>query len=261
MHIPESFLFGNRSAKSNFKKKIWHIYKIPLLVFFKGFVQDIHIINRKQIESLRSVKFHGNIHLIPDAVYRKEEELIFNNYEFIVLFIGTQSVDIKGIDLLVNIIKTTLLKENEVKFCIAGGFGNGTVLINQLVSEHPNNIVNKGFVSEKDLSQLHTEASLFINTSKIESFSLGIVGAQSYGLPCIAFNIPGPADIIVKPLQGILIEPFDTAKFSDTILSYYAAWKTNKEQFRLLRNNIQRNIYDTLGPEIIFPMMLRMLSE
>jgi glycosyltransferase involved in cell wall biosynthesis len=261
MHIPESFLFGNRSAQSNFKKKIWHIYRIPLLVFFKGFVRDIHIINKKQLESLRSIRFSGNIHLISDAVYRKAEKIIFNDHEFMILFSGVQSVDIKGIDLLVNIIKITLQKETGVKFCITGGFGNGTALIDEMVSEHPYNIANKGFVSERELVQLSNEASLFITTSKIESFSLGIVGAQSYGLPCIAFNIPGPSDIIIKPLQGVLIDPFDTTKFAEAILRYYAMWKTNFEQFKLLRYTIQKNIYETLGSEIIFPKILNMLNN
>jgi len=261
MHIPQSFLFGNQAAQSNFRKRIWHIYRIPLLVFFKGFVRDIHIINRNQLESLRSTGFGGNIHLIPNFVYRKAEKVTFNDREFIVLFTGIQSIDIKGIDLLVDIIRLTLQKQTEVKFCIAGGFGNGTALINELASRYLDNIVNKGFISEEELTQLHTVASLFIITSRIESFSLGLAGAQSYGLPCIAFNIPGPSDIITKPFQGMLIDPFDTAKFSEAILKYYEIWKNNKDQFKLLRNNIQKNIYDTLGLERIFPQLLNLLSE
>jgi glycosyltransferase involved in cell wall biosynthesis len=261
MHIPESFLFGNLSAQSNFKKKIWHIYRFPLLVFFKSFVQNIHIINRKQLESLRSIGFSGNVHLIPNAVYRNAEKVVFNDGEFIVLFTGAQSVEIKGIDLLVDIIETTLKKEKGVNFCITGSSGNGTRLINELAAKYRNNVVNKGFVSEKELTELHKMASLFIITSRIESFSLGIVGAQGYGLPCIAFNIPGPSDIITKPLQGMLIDTFDCSNFSEAILKYYLIWKTNKEQFRLLKNNIQKNIYETLGSETIFPALLNMLTN
>lgn len=261
MHTPLSFLFGNKAAQTNFRKKIWHIYKIPLLVFFKCFVPDIHIINKKQLESLQSIGFSGNIHLIPNSVYRKAERISFNYREFIVLFTGTQSVDIKGIDLLVDIIGITLQKQKEVKFCITGGFGNGTTLINELVSKYPDNIVNKGFITEEELTELHNMASLFVNTSRIESFSLGIVGAQGYGLPSIAFNIPGPSDIITKSFQGMLIDPFDTIKFSEAILKYYEIWKTDRERFKLLKSNIQKNIYDTLGLEKILPQMLNLLSK
>lgn len=261
MHIPESFLFGNQTAQSNFKKKIWHIYRIPLLVFFKGFVRNVHIINKNQLESLRSIRFRGKIYLIPDSVYRIVDKITFNDQEFIILFTGTQSIEAKGIDLLVDIIKKTLHKLKEVKFYITGAFGNGTVMINELSTKYPDNIINKGFVTEHEITLLHKVASLFILTSRIESFSLGIVGAQSYGIPCIAFNIHGPSDIITKPFQGVLIDSFNTEKFSEAIIKYYENWKTNKEEFRLSMSKIHKNIYDTLGGDKIFPRLLDMLSN
>jgi glycosyltransferase involved in cell wall biosynthesis len=261
MHIPRSFLFGNEAAQSKFRKRIWHIYRIPLLVFFKSFVKDIHVINSNQLESLRSIGFKGNLHLIPNFVYPKVENLSFNDTEFIVLFTGTQNVEIKGIDLLVEIIRTTLQKDKGLKFFITGGFGNGSSIIDSLASRYPENIVNKGFVLEEELNQLHSKASLFIVTSRIESFSLGIVGAQSYGLPCISFKIPGPSDIILKSFQGVLIDPFEISKFSEAILKYYQLWRSNREKFKLLRKNIQRNIYNTLSVEKILPQILKMLLQ
>lgn len=261
MHTPESFLFGNKAAQSIFKKRIWYIYRIPLIVFFKGFVKNIHVLNREQLNSLMAIEFGGNINLIPNSVYRKAEGIEFNNKEFIVLFTGTQSIGIKGADLLVEIMKITLKKHTEVKFCITGGFGDGTTLINQLASTYPDFIINRGFVSEEELIQIHRKASIFIITSKIDTFSLGVVGAQGYGLPCIAFNIPGPSDIIKEPFQGVLIDPFDVTKFSEEVLKYYELWKTDRQNFNTLRNKIQTYIYDTLGLERIFPKLVQLLVE
>ena len=150
---------------------------------------------------------------------------------------------------------------NVLKFCITGGFGDGTTLINQLASTYPDFIINRGFVSEEELIQIHRKASIFIITSKIDAFSLAVVGAQGYGLPCIAFNIPGPSDIIKEPFQGVLIDPFDVTKFSEEVLKYYELWKTDRQNFNTLRNKIQTYIYDTLGLERIFPKLVQLLVE
>lgn len=261
MHIPDSFLFSNHSAQSKFKKKAWYLYRIPLQVFFKVFVKNIHVINTNQLKSLHSIRFNGNMVLIPDFVYRNPEKIVFNDSKFVVLFTGVQSIEIKGVDLLVDIISSLLQKERDIKFYIAGGTGDGTYLINELANKYPANIKNKGFVTEKELAELHREASLFIFTSRIDSFSLGIVWAQSYGLPCVAFNIPGPMDILTKPFQGSLITPFDTSRFSATILEFYIKWKTDRVAFNLLRNYIQNNIYNTLGADIILPKIINLFSE
>jgi len=261
MHIPDSFLFSNRSAQSKFKKRAWYLYKIPLQVFFKIFVKNIHVININQLKSLQSIRFKGNIVLIPEPVYGTPKQMFFNNEQFVVLFIGVQNVEIKGIDLLVDIISLVLQKEKDIKFYIAGGAGDGTYLINELTNKYPANIKNKGFVTEKELAELHRDASLFIFTSRIDSFSIGIVGAQSYGLPCVAFSIPGPMDILTKPFQGSLIRPFDTSKFADAIVEFYVKWKTDKVAFNSLRYSIQKNIYDALDPNVVIPKIVTMLSE
>lgn len=260
MHIPESFLFSNRSAQSKFKKVMWHLYRTPLTAFFKGFVNNIHVINEAQVKSLESIGYRGNIYLIPDFVYGYRESVTFNDENFIVLFTGANNIEIKGIDLLTEIIVKTIQKENHIKFCITGPAGDGSKLINEVVSKYPNNVENRGFVTESELTELRRKASLFIFTSRIDSFSIGIVRAQSWGLPCIAFNITGPKDILKNPIQGSLIDSFNTDKFSDAILNFYLRWKTDREGYISLMHSIQENIYEKLGAETILPKMIEMFS-
>ena len=261
MHIPESFLFSNRSAQSTFKKKIWLIYRIPLRVFFKGFVNNVHVINNDQKMKLENLRFRGKIDLVPDYVYRDPKEIVFNSKEFRVLFVGALSVEIKGADLLARLIQVTLEKEIGVRFCIAGPPGNGIKFINELTVRYPNNVFYKGFVSESELALLHQDSSLFIFTSRVDSFSLAVVWAQSYGLPCVAFNIPGPRDIIKDNRQGSIIEPFDIEKFSREILKFYSLWFENQTEYLSLRIEIQKRVYDRLGKSVIVPKMINMFCE
>lgn len=261
MHIPESFLFSNRSAQSTFKKKIWLIYRIPLIVFFKGFVNNVHVINNDQKMKLENLRFRGKIDLVPDYVYRDPKEIVFNSKEFRVLFVGALSVEIKGADLLARLIQVTLEKEIGVRFCIAGPPGNGIKFINELTVRYPNNVFYKGFVSESELALLHQDSSLFIFTSRVDSFSLAVVWAQSYGLPCVAFNIPGPRDIIKDNRQGSIIEPFDIEKFSREILKFYSLWFENQTEYLSLRIEIQKRVYDRLGKSVIVPKMINMFCE
>ena len=261
MHIPQSFLFGNGSAQTWLKRKMWFLYKFPLVVFFKGFISNVHVINDDQRKHLETIKFHGNVDSIPDFVYRGIEKIEFNYNEFVILFTGVLSVEIKGADLLSGIIHLVLEMEKKIKFCIAGPPGNGKKLIDELILIYPDNVAYKGFVTEPEMEALHRNASLFIVTSKIESFSLGIVGAQSYGLPCIAFSIPGPKDILTKVMQGCLVTPFKINEFSDAILRFYAIWLSDKTKYFLLKNDIQKNIYGMLGKDTIIPRIINLFCS
>ena len=123
---------------------MWHLYRIPLTAFFKGFVNNIHVINEAQAKSLESIGYRGNIYLIPNFVYEYRESVTFNDENFIVLFTGANNIEIKGIDLLTEIIVKTIQKEDHIRFCITGETGDGSKLINEVVSKYPNNVENKG---------------------------------------------------------------------------------------------------------------------
>lgn len=260
MHIPQSFLFGNKSAQTKFKKMIWHLYKIPMLAFFRQFVSNIHIINSEQKKQLQSIKFPGNIYLIPNFVFINKENIEFNSSEFIILFTAVLSIEMKGADLLSEIIEKTIENEKNIKFYITGRPDNGVKLITKLVEKYPDNVIYYGFVSESKLAKYLEVASLSIVTSRIETFPLVIVLAQSYGLPVIAFDIPGPSDILKKDYQGSLIPAFDVCLFSKSILKYYNSWKINNNKFFLLRKDIQKNIYEKYGKNIIIPELINMLN-
>lgn len=57
-------------------------------------------------------------------------------------------------------------------------------------------IVFAGHVTGRLLEELFSNAAIFIQASELEGMSIGLLEAMSYGLPCIASNIPENLDVI-----------------------------------------------------------------
>ena len=77
-------------------------------------------------------------------------------------------------------------------------------LIDQLSLK--NHVVLHGYLGRPALDQLLQSASVYAMTSHTESFGLVLIEAQSFGLPCVAFDsAQGACEIIEHGVNGILI--------------------------------------------------------
>lgn len=64
------------------------------------------------------------------------------------------------------------------------------------------------------LNDLYEQSSLFLFTSRYEGFGMVLLEAMSFGLPCIAYDIPsGPRDIIQSGVNGYLISDDDNEQY------------------------------------------------
>lgn len=79
--------------------------------------------------------------------------------------------------------------------------GDGPAL-NSLKSKHPK-VTFTGFLHGKDLATRMASSDVFVFPSKSDTFGISIIEAMSCGLPVVAFDAPGPMDIIV-PGTGLL---------------------------------------------------------
>jgi glycosyltransferase involved in cell wall biosynthesis/ubiquinone/menaquinone biosynthesis C-methylase UbiE len=89
-------------------------------------------------------------------------------------------------------------------------------LVKQLSLEEK--VIFLGFVKEKDLEKLYSEASVYCYTAPEEDFGMGMIEAMAYGTPPVAWNNAGPTGIIDNGKTGFLAKPFDIADFANKII-------------------------------------------
>ncbi len=63
-----------------------------------------------------------------------------------------------------------------------------------------------GFRRGKDLAACYASADAFVFPSKTDTFGQVLIEAASCGTPCVAFNVPGPKDVLTPGINAILAE-------------------------------------------------------
>lgn len=210
--------------------------------------ETVHVLNVYD-KSLMEKIGCKRIFLIPNFIYSNSSEIIRCN-KFIVLFVGRLDIYHKGIDLLVDII---LKLKTNIEFHIIGN-GEGKNVIEELAKKQTN-VKYLGEVNDEVLSQEYARASLFILTSRYETFGYVLLEAQSHGLPIVAFDLPEIRDNIIL---GKLVRPFNTEDFARAILDFYNQYKLNKEKYYLIREEIRRKTYDIFNKQKIIDNILKL---
>jgi len=259
-HDP-GFLRSQPHKNALARRVLLYLYRpIQKAILFK--VPNMHVINTFDLKRLKEMGYKGKIYYIPNFLYYNINHIRVkqNKKEFIVLFGGRLSIYHKGIDTLIKVIQEVIKRNKNIKFHIFGSGEDGQKLVEALSNKYPNNVKYLGFISEDQVENEYLNASLFIMTSRIETFSLVTLEAQAHGLPVIAFDIKGPHDIIKNDFQGKLIEPFKIEDFVEAILYYYKLWVAGK-----LSEDYKRQIIDYIfskySDKKIIPKLEKMMMN
>ncbi|MCL5412868.1 MAG: glycosyltransferase family 4 protein, partial [Candidatus Marsarchaeota archaeon] len=223
---------------------------------------NIRVINEADGKKLRDIGYKGELYSITDFinVSGNGRTPSANGKRFVALFVGRLSIVHKGIDLLSDIIEKSLALDGNMEFRIIGSGDDGEGQIKGLASKYPKNVKWLGFVSEKRLIEEYRNASVLVFPSRFESFGLSLAEGQGYGLPAVAFDVRGPDVIIQDRRQGVLVRPFDTSAFADSILDYRRLWSKDKKEYGRLKSRISEIMLKRFGEETIFPKLESMLK-
>lgn len=149
---------------------------------------------------------------------------------FRVLTVSRYEPRAKGHDLLVEVVKTVADLEPGVGFVLVGR-GLDRLPINRL-----SNLEYLGFIpNRRRLARVYSSSSLYLSTSRWETFGITLAEALVSGLPCVTTPIPlalehvrGGAGVVARRPEEIV----------DAIIRYYEAWRRDKDGYARLRRRI-----------------------
>lgn len=166
-------------------------------------------------------------------------------------------IERKGIDLVPDIAELVSKKYADWKWIIIGKGELYEFLNDALKAKQLENFIEINKPSTPDLDNTYLDTSIYVLPSRFECFPMVLLEAQSFGIPCVAFNCPtGPADIINNGEDGILVKPGDVEEMAAAICSLIADVEKRKKMGEKAHQNVQR-----FSPENILALWQELINE
>lgn len=203
-------------------------------------------------------KYKGNtigLYQIYNLIYYNKNYREYDFKSHKIISCGTLS-KIKGFDMLIEIAAKIMPLHKEWTWDIYGD-GDERFNLEKLISKY--NLKNQVFLRgyHTNLSELYSQYSFFVFTSRMEGMGSVLVEAQRAGLPIVSFDILcGPSEIVVDDKNGCLIRPFDTKEMAEKInvlieseemrkeLSSYSKIKHNEFERKFIIEKWQKMLRD-----------------
>lgn len=250
-------------TKSFISKLHNFLYSSFLYKWLLGGARCVHVSNgftKKIIEDKFKIKsrlvyYPFSVQRISELARENKCNIEFDTDKKNIIFIGRLGEQ-KGIDVLMNIIQKISQDKNLEDKVYVNIFGSGD-------KKYENEIKNLsrkfsfvkyfGHIEHKYMPHILSQQDLMIAPYKWETLPYCILEAQGMGLPVVAFDIPGPNDIIEKGKTGFLVKTEEdfVAKIKD-----FAEGK-----IRLDKNEAVENIKKKFDPEKIYDELLNMFQE
>lgn len=143
---------------------------------------------------------------IQESARTKKANYEFDKKKFNIMF-AARMTEQKGVDTLVWLTEEWAKDEDIIGKMHLNIFGSGALeSLVEGVSEKYDFATYFGVVESEYIPNILSKQSAFITTSKWETSPYNVLEAQGVGLPVVAFDIPGPNDIIVNGSTGFLAE-------------------------------------------------------
>ena len=192
---------------------------------------------------------------ILDSSQKNKCDIKFKTDKKNIIFVGRLGEQ-KGIDVLINIIQRINDNETLAEKIRINIFGSGDekyeIMIKKLVEKY-SFVRFFGHIEHKHMPYMLGQQDLMIAPSKWETLPYSILEAQGMGLPVIAFDIPGPSDIIENRKTGFLVK--NEKEFFEKMTDIIGG----KISFE--KNAIVQNIENKFEPEKIYSELINMFQE
>jgi glycosyltransferase involved in cell wall biosynthesis len=172
-----------------------------------------------------------------------------------IIFVGRMAEQ-KGIDVLIRMIEKIGQDESAAEKIHVNIFGSGD-------KKHEDAIKSKageysfvryfGHIENKYIPDILAKQDIMVFPSRWETLPYSILEAQAMGVPVIAFDIPGPSDIIEKEKTGFLVESEE--EFFEKIKSVVEG-KTFFDKGAIIQS-----VENKFNPEKIYSEIIHMFQD
>lgn len=187
------------------------IKRIRKMVYPK--LDAVIVLNKTEYKHFSFLK---NVYIIPNSLSFKATG-VSNLSEKKIIAVGRLTYQ-KGFDLLIDIMREIVVKYPEWQLCI---FGEGEDLgsLNDLIKV--NNLDKNINVCSpvKNISEEYKKSSIFVLTSRWESFGLVLLEAMNHKLGVVSFDCDGPTNIINDGLNGFLVPKLSIQGFAQKVIT------------------------------------------
>ena len=182
---------------------------------------DEIIVLSKNVQNYFQNEYNRRTTFIPNGVNKPdilEPKIIKEKYKLkkdnYILFLG-RIVPEKGIHYLIDAYNQ--IKTNK-KLVIAGGSSDTDKYYKELISKSKNNknIIFTGFVHQRELAELYSNAFIYCLPSDLEGMPLSLLEAMSYGNCCLTSNIEECSSVIED--KGLTFKKGDIKDLSNKLI-------------------------------------------
>lgn len=195
-------------------------------------IDYIRVVSKELYKNYKK-NINKQIIYIPLALnnYPKEEELNYTKNKNIIA-VGRLEKE-KGFIDLIEVLNIVVKKDKNVYLNIFGD-GSEKEKIVELINKYNlnNNVCLHGFKEQKEIFEYLKNSSLYVMTSREESFGLVLIEAMSYGVPCIAFDSAKGAKDVINGKNGFFVKNRNINKMANMIVEYLNYNKKVQKEYR-----------------------------
>lgn len=244
-HFAAALVLGGAGKKAALLSWEHHHYKtVKRSAFWHYLFQRTYkkldaIIGMNNDETAYYKRLNERAYTIPNFITEPNDKPVSVLPHGRILLSVTRFNHIKGIDLLMQVAAKILPAHPDVVWKVIGYGPQEQELKDFITKEKLADQLIVIPATESDISNAYREASLFVLTSRNESFGLVLTEAMNYDVPCVAFDCDtGPRHIIQHGVNGWLmpnIEPGVMYEALDILLR-------EDHRILLMRENARKSV-------------------
>lgn len=228
----------------HFKYNLYPSYVRIIRCFIYSQFKKIVLLTDKDRDSFAKHLGKEKVFTIPNMVTTNEDIKLDINSKSIIA-VGRLHPQ-KGFDLLIEAMKSVILKHPDWSLNI---FGEGELkneLIEQIKKEKLSNYIKlKGY--SNNIKAEFEKSAFFVLSSRYEGFPMVLVEALGLGVPSVAFDCPeGPSQLLANG-GGILVDKENPSKLADAI-----NYMIEHPEYRIDCSKNKDYIRKYLSPEAIY---------